>query len=237
MCGGCATDQVCTAQNACAWTCDPACPAGYTCGTQATCEASQATPLVLNVQSVTVSGTVTLNGGPLTPQPGCAAGEYEDANVTFVETTYGYSFTFHTDCTAQGAFTGTLFPGTYKVSVANYDSNLPDGSQVVEGALNLSTSQSGLVLNVQSVTVSGTVTLNGGPLTPQPGCAAGEYEDANVTFVETTYGYSFTFHTDCTAQGAFTGTLFPGTYKVSVANYDSNLPDGSQIVISRVRLP
>ena len=88
---------------------------------------------------MTVSGNVTFNGAAPTISSGCNA-NYGTGTVTFTETTYGYTLSYNTVCTDPTfAFSLSLFPGTYKVTVsgAYYGSNLPLSPFVVLPALTL----------------------------------------------------------------------------------------------------
>ena len=138
------------------------------------------------------------------------------------------------------AFSLSLFPGTYKVTVsgAYYGSNLPLSPFVVLPALTLTSNLANLSLNVSTVTVSGNVTLNGTAPTISAGCNA-NYGTGTVTFTETTYGYTLSYNTVCTDPTfAFSLSLFPGTYKVTVsgAYYGSNLPLSPFVAVPRLEV-
>src|SRR6185312_9346449 len=194
---------------------------------------------VLAVQTVTASGKVTLNGAmPQILDSSCASYPYYAAQVTFYETTHGYSITQDIDCSdAAFAFSTSLFPGTYQVSVqgGGSNSNLPSTSYVVNDALVVSGNLSGQVLAVQTVTATGKVTLNGAmPQILDSSCASYPYYAAQVTFYETTHGYSITQDIDCSDSAfAFSASLFPGTYRISVqgGGSNSNLPSTDFVAI------
>jgi hypothetical protein len=242
--------------------------------------------LVLDVKTVAVGGTITLNGA------GPALGSYctstpssgSPADVTFTETTTGYNFSFGVPC-ASSTFTwsGVVYPGTYRVSVMGRGpvwSNLPNASgYVVNAALAVTAAASNLVLDVKTVSVDGTVTLNGagptlGSYCPVTATASnlvldvktasvggtvtlngavptlGSYctsspssgSSADVAFTETTTGYNFSFGVPCSSSTfAWSGVLYPGTYRVSVMGRGpvwSNLPDASgYVVVPRIAVP
>jgi hypothetical protein len=90
--------------------------------------------LLFDVETVNVSGRVTLNGAPPTLVPTCTQQAYTYAQVSFVETSRGYRAVADVNCPdAQGSFAAQLYPGTYRVLVQgiNRGSNLPQGSAYV----------------------------------------------------------------------------------------------------------
>ncbi len=106
--------------------CASGCPAGYMCQKNGVCAGGSPTSVVLNVQTVSISGSVTVNGAvPVPDTTVCSTTKnpyYTKANVHLVETTKGYQFDFSLgDCQTPGfAFSGKIFPGTYRVSVRGY---------------------------------------------------------------------------------------------------------------------
>jgi hypothetical protein len=227
-CGGCSAGEVCgigAEPNVCATPCPQGCPAGFTCGADGSCEGGDAGALALNVQSLAVSGTVTVNGAAPVATASCND-DYGVAQVTLVETTYGYEFTAIVPC-ASNAWTATAYPGTYRVSVTGEYSNIPSAPYVANPSLALTTSKSNVALDVESVTVSGTVSVNGAAPVATASCND-DYGVAEVTFVETTYGYEFTAIVPC-ASNAWTATVYPGTYRVSVTGEYSNIPSAPYV--------
>jgi hypothetical protein len=128
-----------------------------------------------------------------------------------------------------------VYPGTYKVSVTGEYSNIPTAPYVANPSLALTTSQSNVALDVQSVTVSGTVTVNGAAPVATASCNA-DYGVALVTLVETTYGYQFTAIVPC-ENDAWTATVYPGTYRITVEGEYSNIPPAGEVVVDRITLP
>jgi hypothetical protein len=189
--------------------------------------------VALDVQSVTVSGTVTVNGAAPVATVSCND-DYGVAEVTLVETTYGYEFTAIVPC-ANNSWTATVYPGTYKVSVTGEYSNVPTAAYVANPSLALTTSQSNVVLDVQSVAVSGTVTVNGAAPVATTSCND-DYGVAEVSLVETTYGYEFTAIVPC-ENDAWTATVYPGTYRITVQGEYSNIPTAGEVVVARITLP
>ncbi|MCO4762984.1 MAG: hypothetical protein KC502_15820, partial [Myxococcales bacterium] len=241
-CGGSIDCGVCA-------TCELGCPQSFSCNGGA-CTGGNVMQLKLNMQTVPVSGIVTLNAK--TPQ----FGQYCDKNsssrymrVRFVEVKKGYSFEVLRRCNSTPhnfAFETVVFPGTYKVTASGYTtgySNLPTTQQVIYDNLTLTKPTSGITLNITTVPVSGVVTLNG--KTPQ----FGQYCDKNsssrymrVRFSEVKKGYSFEVLRRCNSTPhnfAFETVVFPGTYKVSASGYTagySNLPTTQQVIFDTLTL-
>ena len=134
----CPGTQYCsTGQCVAAVPCEPTCLAGYACQPSGVCAGGSPAGLVLDVKTVQVSGTVTLNGAAPLPAPFCSSVSNPDsakARVTLTETTKGYTFVAVMRCKdANFNFSTAVYPGTYKMEVASYRvdstttwSNLPD---------------------------------------------------------------------------------------------------------------
>jgi uncharacterized alpha/beta hydrolase family protein len=230
---------------------------------------SNTSGVVLDVPTENVAGTVTLNGAaPKLNASACS--DYADpsnvtaATVTLVENTHGYQFAFPITCGATSfSFSESIFPGTYTATVAGNDgtiddlnvllSNLPDRAYVANSSLVVQSNTSGVILDVPTVDVAGTVTLNGAaPKLNASACS--DYADpsnvtaATVTLVENTYHYQFGFPITCSATSfSFSGSIFPGTYTATVAGNDgtiddlnvllSNLPDRSYVAAAGIVIP
>src|SRR5206468_2995374 len=98
------------------------------------------------------------------------------ARVTFRETTQGYTFQLYALCKDSGfAYSGTIFPGTYAVSVygGHYQgySNLPFQDYIVEDALAVAANLAAKALDVKTLDIGGRITLNGAPPQVGPDCA------------------------------------------------------------------
>ena len=99
---------------------------------------------------------------------------------------------------------------------------------------------SGLVLNVLTYQVSGTVLLNGA--TPTSTCSSADR--ATVRFEDAVRGYVFAYTIPCPpgggASGApftFSGAIFPGSYRVTVTGGLSNLPTQSYVAVWTLVVP
>jgi len=204
--------------------------------------------LPLDVVTTTVNGAITLNGaGPMLTGRTCTSTTTIDGrgSVRFVETTRGYNFAFGTrGCTGPAAFTATLYPGTYRVTAYSAGfSDIPSTEQVVRDALVVGPGGiASLPLDVVTATVNGAITLNGaGPMLTGRTCTSTSTIDGrgSVRFVETTRGYNFAFGTrGCTGPAAFTGTVYPGTYRVTAYSAGfSDIPSTEQVVVDRLEIP
>jgi hypothetical protein len=226
LCGTCTSPEVCgigAKSNVCAVPCAEGCPTGFSCDADGECAGGSASGIDLNLQTVTVSGTVTLNGAAPVANSYCGS-SYPLVNVSLTETTYGYSFTASAPCTGN-TWSLSVYPGTYKVYVeGGGGSNAPETWYVANPSLALTSSQSNIALDLKTITASGTVTLNGVAPVANSYCGS-SYPLANVNFTEVTYGYSFTTSPPCTSN-AWTVALYPGTYKVEIeGGGGSNAPE------------
>ncbi|MBL9008693.1 MAG: hypothetical protein JNJ46_30820 [Myxococcales bacterium] len=220
--------------------CDGECPKGFGCQNSGICSGGRPDDMVVNVKTVQVSGKVTLNGKDPEATADCSEtrNPYErKAQVQFVEINKGYTFTFGTRCQEAGYDVGgTLYPGTYRVSVSRgssyQTSNLPSTGFVANAMLTVAADLTGQVFDVKTVQLGGKVTLNGKDPEVTSDCSGtrNPYErKAQVQFVETSKGYTFTYGPRCLDTGfEFSGMIFPGTYRVSVSRgssyQTSNLP-------------
>ncbi|MCU1280068.1 MAG: hypothetical protein JWM53_3614, partial [bacterium] len=189
----------------------------------------------LDVKTFTVGGTVTLNGAAPTPTQYCTSYPTStQATVRLADATKGYSFSFSVPCSSTTlAWTGTVFPGNYTVTVAGAPSysTLPDQAFVAKDGLAVTGNSAGNALDVKTATVAGTITLNAAAPTSDPACSGSPTSTkAMVRLTNAKLGYAFDFTVPCSSSTfAWSGEVFPGTYAVSVAGGQgySNLPDQS----------
>ena len=179
------------------------------------------------------------------------------------EITKGYSFYAYTAGCKSGsfAFSETVFPGTYKVTVQGNSNQsypygplteLPTQAYVADSGLAVTADVSGRTLNVKTLKIAGSITLNGATPTLNKGeCSTMVNADAikaSVRLVETTLGYTFDAYTSpCkTATFNFAQTIFPGTYRIWVQGYSNqsypygpltDLPTQSFIAADRLLIP
>ena len=225
--------------------CEPTCPSDYLCKPTGTCAGGNPLGLVLNVQTVKLSGKVTLNGALPIPEATCTTNpSYVTSRIRLTEITKGYSFSFATTCKDNDfAFAGEVFPGTYRVTVdgTNAYSSLPAAAFVTDAALVVAADKSGVVLDVKTVKLSGSVTLNGAAPMPEPTCTTNPtYVTSRIRLTEVTNGYSFTLSTLCKDSGfPFSAQIFPGTYRITVdgTNAYSSLPNAAYVAESALSIP
>jgi hypothetical protein len=225
--------QACPTQNFCdpgPGVCAPsvpcdACPSGYLCSRSGTCTGGDPTMIGLDVKTVRFAGKITLNGADPANGPDCARRPAsEKARITLRETTKGYQFALPLLCNDAGfTFSGILYPGTYRVLVQGSSdgyrySDLPLVPFAAESALAIPMDTSGKVLDVKTVRFAGKITLNGADPANGPDCARRPAsEKARVTLSDSSTGSSFSLPLSCSDAGfTYSGTIYPGTYRVSV---------------------
>ena len=198
------------------------CPTGSRCDSAGVCVGGDDMAIGIDVKTVNVGGVITLNGAAPTTLPACNAQPASaKANVHLVDTARGYAFDLPVPCSATTfAWTGVVFPGTYKVTVtgdSNY-SSLPTQAFMANASADVSADAMNIALDVKTASVAGTVTLNGAAPTTTAACTgnAGAAK-ATVHLVDNTDGYRFDFDVPCSSTTfAWGGVVFPGTYAVSV---------------------
>lgn len=212
-----------------------------------------ASNLSFDVQSVTLSGRVTVNGA--TPPPLSICSGSPTATTTTIllkEKIRGYEHSLKSLCadTTYG-FMGPVFPGTYEVRVTGpmppVVGNIPAANYIASSALPLSADTSGVVLDVKTVPLAGRITLNGAPPVRGTGClTTPSISGAVAVFSDEAQGYTITLPSPCSsADFSFSGPVLPGTYRVTVQNPGtetlSNIPPsaykGSYQALSQLRIP
>jgi hypothetical protein len=209
------------------------CPNGYACDANGVCQGGDPGMIGVDVKTVNVGGTITLNGAAPTTNPSCdpdpAAAK---ATVQLTDKARGYTFSLPVPCSSSTfAWAGVIFPGTYSVSVVGQSdlSNLPGQSFLSNAALTVTADAQNVALDVKTVAVGGTITLNGAAPTSDPTACTGNPSAsvATVHFSDAADGYTFDLDVPCSATTySWGGSIFPGTYVVTVAGKDgyTNLP-------------
>ncbi len=199
--------------------------------------------LAFDLKTSPVSGSVTLNGAnPVSNSTNCAVTATDTTargTVTLKETTTSVSFTtILQGCTDTAAtFSTAVYPGTYKVTVSGFSSDIPRAAYVASSALVVNGAVANLAFDLKTSPVSGAVTLNGAnPASNQSDCAvtSAGHPRGSVTLVETTQGYSFAANLQgCTNTTAtFSAAVYPGTYQVAVSGLYSDLPELAYVASS-----
>ena len=153
----------------------------------------------------------------------------------------GYSFDLSVPCSSSTfAWSGSIFPGTYDVSVAGASySNLPS-QPFVASSLTVSGNVANQALDVKTVSVGGSLTLNGAQPSTTTACnPSPTATKANIEFFDATSGYSFEVPVACSAADfAWSGAIYPGTYRIAVAGAGgySNLPSEGFLVTPRLQV-
>jgi hypothetical protein len=197
----------------------------------------------LDVKTATVGGTITLNAATPSTDPECTQSpDSTKAMVRLSNEKLGYSFNFPVPCSSS-TFTwgGDIFPGTYDVTVAgaNY-SNLPSQPFLAMSSLAVSGNTANQKLDVKTVSVGGSLTLNGAAPSTTTACnPSPTATKANVQFYDSTSGYAFSVPVACSAANfAWNGAVYPGTYRIAVAGAGgySNLPSEGFLVTPRLKV-
>ncbi len=198
------------------------CPTGYSCDGSGVCVGGDGMAIGIDVKTVNVAGTVTLNGAAPTTLPSCnPSPATSKASVHLVDAARGYQFDLPVPCSASTfSWSGVVFPGNYQVTVtgdSNY-SSLPTQAFVANAALEVSADAQNVALDVKTASVGGTVTLNGAAPTTTAACTSNaSAAKATVHLVDTTDGYRFDLDVPCSSSTfQWGGVVFPGTYVVTV---------------------
>ena len=230
-CGGAGT------ANQCGASCNQTCPSGYTCSSGGECVGGVASMLMLSIsvpQTITVSGRVRQNGGPVQLDPNRTEGcvrlrfTHEDGIASLSEWA----------CSSNDyAFSYELYAGAYRITAEdNGSTRIPDNAVEVAAAqtFNGSTSYDVDVSVPPTITVSGRLLQNGGAIELDPNRTEGcfrmrfTHEDGLVSRSEwvcssNNYAYSY--------------ELYAGTYRITAEdNGSTRVPDNAVEVVGRIRL-
>jgi hypothetical protein len=200
-----------------------ACPAGFSCDDQGACVGGDPTKIVLDVRTLKLSGTVTFNGAPPKLTAACTPDTVE-AIVHLSDSARDEKFDIPVPCSAGGAFDAVVFPGDYDVTVTGDPtlSELPRPPFVLP-KLTLNADRSGLVLDVKTVALDGTITLNGAvPGTAQ--CDVNAALELRPTSLE---GTVFQIPVTCANPLAWSGAVYPGSYDVRIVGVGDVASSGS----------
>jgi hypothetical protein len=165
-----------------------------------------------DLKLVTVSGTITSGTAALPDSPTLTS----RGNVVFRERQSGDVRSLSVGATGPGAFSGSLFAGTYDVSFETVSSaslaGLPISAEIrVATALALTGDATALAYDVQVASVAGKIIAGGAALPDSPTLTT----RGNLVFREQQSGDVRTFAVPATGLGTYGGSLFAGTYDVS----------------------
>jgi hypothetical protein len=238
QCGDCKGPQSCGgggAVNVCGASCEQGCPASFSCNESGVCAGGGSRGLALDLRTVTVTGSLTLDGGPLGSGSHCTTYPTDaKLRVSFEDPTNGSSFSADVACGTADSFTLALEPGTYRVTTSSiYDqtSNVPSGTFVLDPSFVVK-ADAHAAFDLKTAPLTGSLTLDGGPLGTGSHCTTYPSDaKARVELVEVSTGASFSADVACNdATDSFSVRVGAGTYRASVATiYDqtSNLPSGT----------
>ena len=202
--------------------------------------------LAFDVPTANVAGTITLDGAVPVDQPDCVPADEAAAHVLFREPTLGYTFTMPSFCGSDYTFgPAAVYPGTYIVEVygdAASKTDLPDDLFVADPALSVSADRLDLVLDVQTVDVAGSITLNGAVPTDLEGCSSPTDAVANLLFRDVRYDRTLLVRSYCGSDHTFgPDPVFPGIYEVQIygdSPVETTLPGTTPYVsVSRLAVP
>jgi hypothetical protein len=183
--------------------------------------------LSFDARTVPVSGKLLFDGVAAGGGTSCSSSWL--ASLSFA-TEEGASFSAEVPCPSTGgAFTARVQPGTYRV-IAHANTNvsgLPQGSFVLDRALQVSASRSGLSFDARTVAVGGTLRFDGVAPGGASNCPSSWL--ASLSFYSDD-GASFSAEVTCPSTGGrFATRVAPGTYRVTAhANTNvSGLPEGT----------
>jgi hypothetical protein len=206
------------------------CAAPLTCGGTAP-HVCGALALAIDVTTVRVSGVVTANGQ--VPDQTCASDTDVRGQVYFYQEDGPASFGLPIPCAPAGtpfAWNGDVYPGVYRVAVLGAASSLPPMTLTVADGLEVRADVADLAYDITNHRVGGTITQNGH--VPTQICTAGG-ERGQVLLEDKSVGSLFAFILPCDPPGtpfAWSGTVPPGTYQVSILGENTSLPQATHIV-------
>jgi len=227
-CGPCVAD--CTGKDCgddgCGGSCGD-CDPGMTCDPDGQCVPACDLPAITSDQTLDVdlktwflSGTVTLDGGVLPDDPM----GYRRADIAFVEVNTGDRLDVSLNATGPAAYNVELYEGTYRILIDSDDTDqtvLPKQETVAAMEFLLESDQT-LNIDLRPITVTGTVTLNGGLMPDDPS----GYRRGDVVFVSRRTGYRMDIPLGATGPAVYSAWVYPDSYDILV---DSD--DTSQVVL------
>ncbi len=183
----------------------------------------------VDLKTVKVSGTVTVNGQPMAGNSSSNVRAY----LRFVDGGGSDTLSVPLGATGAATYSTTLWAGTYDLVLAPQDAQY----QTVLPALN-HLAQKGLALQVdgvkdvdlKTVKVSGAVTVNGQPMAGNSSSNIRAY----LRFVDGTVGDTLSVGLGASGAATYSTTLWAGTYDLVLApqdaQYQSVLPPLSHLV-------
>jgi len=187
-----------------------------------------------NVQTSVVSGKVTLNGSTM---PNNTKQYYETeyrAGISFKNKESGASYNVQLGSSGEAAYSITLFKGTYDLTLnprsSDYQNVLPAINHVLENNVKV---QADITknFNVETVNVTGTVTLNGATIPANTKLYYDTESRGSVIFINKGSADSISVPIGSSGVAAFSLKLFKGSYDVNFSSrsedYQNVLPHQS----------
>jgi hypothetical protein len=198
-----------------------------------------------NVNSITLSGALTVNGAAPVLKTAAVNGfnciDYSDrvARLTFRNLSSNASVSTLVSCANPAAYSLALVGGQYEVRIANGGgANVPGPDTILNASLSL-TATGTQNFNVNGINLTGTLTVNNLPPVLKTAAVNGfncvDYSDrvARLTFRNLSSNASVSTLVSCANPAAFSIALVSGMYEVRVANGGgANVPGPDTILAS-----
>ena len=202
-CGDCDPGMTCDPDGQCVQACDlPAVTADQT--------------LDVDLETYFLSGVVTLDGGALPDDPM----GYRRADIAFVEVKTGDRLDISLNASGPATFNVELYAGTYRILIDSDDTDqtvLPRQETIAAREFLLESNQT-LNIDLQPVTVSGTVTLNGGLMPDEPS----GYRRGDVVFISRRTGYRMDVSMGASGPAAYSALVYRDSYDILVDSDDTD---------------
>lgn len=183
--------------------------AGTRLGSGVAIEKDQALDFDLGV--ATVSGIVSLNGAPMPDSPDVTS----RGTITFIDQLTGAGIEYGAGTTGEADYSRLVFTGTYDVDfdAANESGlvGLPYGGSTRLASNVEITGDQALDFDLKAVTVSGGVTMNGGPLTDSPDVES----RGSIEFRDKITNHSYAYGFGPIGEATYSRLIFAGGFDVS----------------------
>ena len=194
-----------------------------------------------NLETVTLSGKVTLNGSTM---PNNTVQYYENesrGNIKIKNSESGSDVNISLGSSGEAAFSTKVFKGNYSFMLypnnSDYQNTIPEMNINLEKSVGIN-SDTTKNFNLETVTLSGKVTLNGSTM---PGNTTQYYENesrGSIGFKNKESGDELYIPLGSSGEAAFSAKVFKGTYDVSLFpnndDYQNVLPDMNIILENNV---
>ena len=194
-----------------------------------------------DLETATITGTVTLDGAVM---PNNTQEYYEQESrggITFTNRESGDSKYVSINASGAASYSMKLFKGSYDLSFSpnddDYQNVLPELNMILDSEVDVS-SVTAKNYNLETSTISGTVTLNGGMM---PNNTMEYYEQESrggITFKNRESGDSKYVSINASGAASYSIKLYKGTYDLSFSpnddDYQDVLPEMNVILDTKV---